>query len=118
MGSEVTKFSSNATFTLTQDLSVLKDDSWGPFNRFPGFTFSAMTMSRDELHDGEGRRRRREQRREADRRGDDVHEPARGDPERGHEPGAPALVDALGDDVGDRRAGHDDERERGGVGAR
>jgi mannose-6-phosphate isomerase-like protein (cupin superfamily) len=53
MTSEVTKFGSSATFTLTHDLSVLKDDSWGPFNRFPGFTFSAVTMSRDELHDGE-----------------------------------------------------------------
>jgi mannose-6-phosphate isomerase-like protein (cupin superfamily) len=53
MATEVTKFGSHATFTLTQDLSVLKDDSWGPFNRFPGFTFSAITMSSDELHDGE-----------------------------------------------------------------
>jgi mannose-6-phosphate isomerase-like protein (cupin superfamily) len=53
MGSEITKFGSSATFTLTKDLSVLKDDARGPFNRFSGFTFSAMTMSRDELHDGE-----------------------------------------------------------------
>jgi mannose-6-phosphate isomerase-like protein (cupin superfamily) len=53
MASEITKFGSSATFTPTKDLSVLKDDDRGPFNRFSGFTFSAMTMSRDELHDGE-----------------------------------------------------------------
>ena len=53
MGNEITKFGSNTTFTLTPDLAVRKDDAWGPFNRFPGFTFSAVTMSRDALHDGE-----------------------------------------------------------------
>lgn len=53
MGKEVTRFRSNATLALTPDLSVLKDNTWGPFNRFPGFTFSVMPMSRDELHDGE-----------------------------------------------------------------
>ncbi len=69
----------------------------------------------DDLDDRERRRRRGEQRGEADRRCGDVHEPAARDPERGDEAGLAPLVDALGDDVGHGRAGHDDQRQRGGA---
>ena len=54
------------------------------------------------------------ERREPDRRRGHVDEPADGDAERRDEPGEPAAVDALGDDVEHRRAGHDDQRERRG----
>lgn len=49
----MTKFGSDATFALTKDLQILRDDTYGPFNRFPGFTFSTVTMSRGSMHDGE-----------------------------------------------------------------
>ena len=42
----------------------------------------------------------------------DVHETAARDSHRGDETGAAALVDALRDDVGDRRPRHDRERDR------
>ena len=55
------------------------------------------------------------QRREPDGRRGDVDEPAGGDPEGRDETGRAALVDALRDDVGHGRPGHDDQGQRGGA---
>ena len=66
----------------------------------------------DKLDRGERGRGRGDQRGEPDRRGRDVDEPAARDTECRHEARAPSLVDALRDDVGDRRPGHDGQQER------
>src|SRR5262249_40489107 len=67
----------------------------------------------DGLDDGEPLGRRRDQRREADGGRGDVDETARRDAQRRDEPSSPALVDALRDDVRDRRARDDRERDGG-----
>ena len=64
------------------------------------------------LDDLEGDGRAKEQRREPDRGEHDVDEPARSDPRCRREPGDPAAVDRLRDDVDHRGARDDREQER------
>ena len=62
----------------------------------------------------EGRRGGDQERREAGRRGRDVHERAQMDPEHGDETGPLPLVDRPRDDVEHRRPRHGEERQSGG----
>jgi molybdopterin-binding protein len=65
-------------------------------------------------HDVERDRRRREQRRQAERSGGDVHERARLDPQGRGDARPPALAHAPGDQVHEVRPRDRDEGERGG----
>jgi len=53
MRTQIAKFSSNSSLNLTDDLSVILDESPGPFTRFSGFTFTSVSMSQDAPHGGE-----------------------------------------------------------------
>ena len=53
MRTQIVKFSSNRSLNLTDNLSVVPAESSSPFNRFPGFTFTSVTMSKDAPHGGE-----------------------------------------------------------------
>lgn len=53
MKNKITKFRSNNSVNLTGDLTATLDENFDPFNLFPGFTFTPVSMSQDAPHAGE-----------------------------------------------------------------
>jgi len=53
MRTQIAKFSSNSSLNLTDDLSVILDESSNPFTRYSGFTFTSVSMPQDAPHGGE-----------------------------------------------------------------